>query len=182
MALFLQLNLATAPGPWRERLGDGLLQAFFCTDFDCIHGKEEGNPFTRTHLLQIVDPARQTGTSRPPPAGDSEACSVALRAPCAAPESCLFPVDMGFLLHQILPIYCPLNFRASPAEAANLPNGITGAAVEATPANTPGGKANSRMIGEAGEGTVSAATSRIRETGCLTSSKKGIEGDAGRLS
>src|SRR5262245_4186224 len=61
-----------------------------------------------TDILRFAD-------QRPPPAGaDSGACSVALRAPCAAPESCLFPVDMGLLLHQILPIHCPLKFRAGP--------------------------------------------------------------------
>src|SRR3954447_4239549 len=50
-----------------------------------------------------------------PPIGHSYPThSVALRAPCAAPESCLFPVDMGFLLHQILPIHCPPKFRAGP--------------------------------------------------------------------
>src|SRR3954470_6598124 len=41
-----------------------------------------------TDVLRLAD-------QRPPAADDSGACSVALRAPCAAPESCLFPVDMG---------------------------------------------------------------------------------------
>src|SRR3954451_11656577 len=60
-----------------------------------------------TDVLRLAD-------QRPPAADDSGACSVALRAPCAAPESCLFPVDMGFLLHQILPIHSPPQFRAGP--------------------------------------------------------------------
>src|SRR5689334_2370143 len=60
-----------------------------------------------TEVLRFAD-------HRPPPADDSGGCSVALRAPCAAPESFLFPVDMGFLLHQIFPIHCPLKFRAGP--------------------------------------------------------------------
>jgi hypothetical protein len=46
--------------------------------------------------------ARDIADQRPPPAADdSGASSVALRAPCAAPEPCLFLVDMGFFLHQI---------------------------------------------------------------------------------
>lgn len=48
MPVFLQLNLSTAPDPIRAKLGEGLLQAFFCLDPDCMYGKEEGNPFTRT--------------------------------------------------------------------------------------------------------------------------------------
>lgn len=68
MALFLQLNLASVPEPIRHRVGDGLLQAFFCTDDDCIHGPEEGDPFTRTHLLRIIDPTQQAGSARPPSA------------------------------------------------------------------------------------------------------------------
>src|SRR3954454_23835221 len=63
---------------------------------------------------RMTDNLRLADQRPPPAADDSGACSVALRAPCAAPESCLFPVDMGFLLHQILPIHCPLKFRAFP--------------------------------------------------------------------
>jgi hypothetical protein len=67
MALFLQLNLATVRELLRVRIGDGLLQAFFCLDDDCIHGPEEGDPFTCTHLLRVVDPDGQAGSPRQPP-------------------------------------------------------------------------------------------------------------------
>lgn len=67
MALFLQLNLATSPGPLPKRLGTGFLQAFFCVDSDCIHGPEEGDPFTRTHLLRVVVPSIERGSQPPPP-------------------------------------------------------------------------------------------------------------------
>lgn len=70
MALFLQLNLATVPAPIRNQIGDGLLQAFFCLDADCIHGREEGDPFTRTHLLRVIDHADATGS--PPRQPQSE--------------------------------------------------------------------------------------------------------------
>jgi hypothetical protein len=67
MALFLQLNLTTTPGPIPKRLGAGLLQAFFCTDWDCIDGPEAGDPFTRTHLLRVVVPGQQASSQKPPP-------------------------------------------------------------------------------------------------------------------
>lgn len=52
-------------------MGNGLLQAFFCLDNDCIHGREEGDPFTGTHLLRVVDPGDSTNSpQRLPPNGD----------------------------------------------------------------------------------------------------------------
>lgn len=68
MALFFQLNLATVPEAIKEKLRPGLLQAFFCLDSDCIHGEEEGDPFTTTHFLRIINPRGIAGTQKPPPA------------------------------------------------------------------------------------------------------------------
>lgn len=67
MVAFLQLNLATTPEPIRSILGDGLLQAFFCIDDDCLHGPEEGDPFTKTHLIRVVNPAYSPGSAQSMP-------------------------------------------------------------------------------------------------------------------
>lgn len=71
MVLFLQLDLATVPVPIRDRIGIGLLQAFFCLEADCVYGPEEAEPFTGTHLLRVVDPAGAPGASRSSPPGIS---------------------------------------------------------------------------------------------------------------
>lgn len=79
MALFLQLDLAAAPDPkLRARLGNGLLQCFFCTDVDCIHGPEEGDPFTPTHLLRVVDP-REASVQATAPGGEDPSAEIPTR-------------------------------------------------------------------------------------------------------
>ncbi len=76
MALFLQLNLSTAPELVCDRVGKGILQAFICLESDCIHGREEGNPFTETHLIRLIDPTMQAGDARAPASAGSSAADV----------------------------------------------------------------------------------------------------------
>ena len=70
MALFAQLDLATAPTVLHPALASGLLQAFFCIDMDCVHGTQEGDPFATNHLLRVIDPAGDSGSAGRAPAGE----------------------------------------------------------------------------------------------------------------
>jgi hypothetical protein len=72
MSLFLQLDMESVPDTAGGRLGRGLLQAFFCTESDCIHGPDEGDPFTKTHLLRMIDPTAHVVAARTPPTTGGE--------------------------------------------------------------------------------------------------------------
>jgi hypothetical protein len=73
MALFLQLDLATAPRV-HPQLTAGLLQAFFCVDLEaCVYGPWCGDAFAPNHLLRVIDP-QTPGRPATAPA-DSEAAT-----------------------------------------------------------------------------------------------------------
>ncbi len=48
---FLQLNLAMLPEGFKDYLGDGLLQMFYCTMSDCE--RDEWEPFNSGHLIRV---------------------------------------------------------------------------------------------------------------------------------
>ncbi|AKJ02473.1 uncharacterized protein YwqG [Archangium gephyra] len=55
LRLLLQLNLLSLPEEVRQRLGPGLLQAFYCEHEDCEQECDGWSPFSEAHRLRIID-------------------------------------------------------------------------------------------------------------------------------
>jgi uncharacterized protein YwqG len=58
LQLFLQLNLSNLPEELNGRFGTGLLQLFYCVDYNCDAALGAWQPFSGPTILRIVQPAR----------------------------------------------------------------------------------------------------------------------------
>ncbi len=56
MQFFVQLNLADLPKDLKEDFGTGLLQMFYCTNFNCDYPPEAISPFAKCVLARIIQP------------------------------------------------------------------------------------------------------------------------------
>ena len=61
LQLFLQLNLAELPEELDGRFGDGLLQLFYCVNFDCDQTLNAWEPFAEPTVVRVV---QSTGRER----------------------------------------------------------------------------------------------------------------------
>jgi uncharacterized protein YwqG len=70
MQLFVQVNLADLPEELGRQFGVGLLQLFYCTNFDdqCDVELQGWDPFSKVHLARVVQPtgAERTDVTMPP--------------------------------------------------------------------------------------------------------------------
>lgn len=55
LRLLLQLDLGSLPEEARQRLGKGLLQAFYCENEDCEQECDGWSAFSESHRLRIID-------------------------------------------------------------------------------------------------------------------------------
>lgn len=62
MQLFLQLDLTELPKELGGRFGDGLLQLFYCVNFDCDKSLEAWQPFAEPTVVRVVHPTGQGRT------------------------------------------------------------------------------------------------------------------------
>jgi hypothetical protein len=68
LQLFLQLNLSDLPQELGGRFGDGLLQLFYCVNFDCDKSVEAWQPFAEPTVVRVVQPIgpQRTAITAPP--------------------------------------------------------------------------------------------------------------------
>jgi uncharacterized protein YwqG len=68
LQLFLQLNLNDLPEELCSRFGDGLLQLFYCVDFDCDRSGDAWQPFAQPTVVRVVVPTghERTDVTVPP--------------------------------------------------------------------------------------------------------------------